>query len=69
LNILTSKDRPFCAFCNSICGFQWYEKVQIKKKKKKTDQGKEDDGELQESRDQENGGMMSGNDTVMNEDK
>lgn len=26
LNILTSKDRPFCAFCNSLCGFSWYQK-------------------------------------------
>jgi hypothetical protein len=23
INLLTSKDRPFCAFCNSLCGFQW----------------------------------------------
>lgn len=26
LNILTSKDRPFCAFCEALCGFNWYYK-------------------------------------------
>ena len=24
INILTSKDRPFCVFCNALCGFSWY---------------------------------------------
>ncbi len=28
LNILTSKDRPFCAFCNALCGFTWHFKNQ-----------------------------------------
>jgi len=21
---LTSKDRPFCGFCEALCGFSWY---------------------------------------------
>ena len=26
INILTSKDRPFCGFCECLCGFEWYNK-------------------------------------------
>lgn len=26
LNIVTSRLRPFCAFCNALCGFSWYDK-------------------------------------------
>mmetsp|Transcript_45565 Transcript_45565/g.33312 ORF Transcript_45565/g.33312 Transcript_45565/m.33312 type:complete len:144 (+) Transcript_45565:451-882(+) len=25
INILTSKDRPFCQFCNCLAGFSWFE--------------------------------------------
>ena len=24
VNLLTSKERPFCGFCDEICGFSWY---------------------------------------------
>ena len=30
LNVLTSKIRPFCDFCNALCGFNWYVSLEEK---------------------------------------
>ena len=27
INVLTSRDRPFCAFCSALCGFSWHLKT------------------------------------------
>ena len=29
INLITCKDRPFCAFCNAVTGFTWYTKKEV----------------------------------------